>query len=198
MTVRLEEGPGWARAISTLATASERLKKAEDQAVLKEAHFQRGKMIEGIDSGAPGGKPWRKHAPLTLLVRRFKGKSGSKIMIATSALRGSVKVVPLPGGAAFVGANRKVGKVNIAALHDEGRKYSKPWTARQRRFFFAVLRKAGETRGPRTKGSGVRKVFLPARPFVGPTIARWGRPKDVKLRFEKNLAASMGGLIGKP
>jgi len=169
----------WERALRILAKAPQRIKTALDQALMQEAHRLRAAMVRGIDSGAPGGKKFAAHSPLTLVMRRFRGKGGSKILIQSAALRNSITVARV-GSVIFVGVLRgSRGRANIARIHEEGRTFTRTLSPKARRFLFAALRAAGIPPRPRAKGAsggGVTvTVRIPARPFIAPVVAAMDR-----------------------
>lgn len=187
---------GWAAAEEYFGKLPQKMGNATHQAVLKEAHYLRGKMVDGIDSGSPGGQRFAPHSPITIAVRKFVGQGGgSKIMIMSSTLRNNTKVIVLGKGIAFVGTNRKSkGGVNIAKIHDEGRNWKQPLSPRARRFLMAAMRAAGMQMAKKPKGApplGSVSIKIPPRPIVEPVIKRFARPADVRARFIKNLMAAM-------
>lgn len=198
---------GMKKALSVLEQLPGKLKKAQEKAVLQEAQFLRAKVIEGIDSGAPGGKPFAPHSPMTLAVRKARGFGGSKILVVRGGLRGSVVAISLGPGAAFVGVHSKSGAgVNIARIHEEGRTFTTTWTARQRRWFFVMMRKAGvpPRYGPKlppamrkaraAAGPTAITIRIPARPFIGPVLEKYATPDQLKARFTASVAATLGDL----
>jgi len=64
-----------------------------------------------------------------------------------------------------------------------------PMTEKSRRFFFAMLRKAGIEPTPGT-GAGVFVVQVPPRPFLRPAFKAWS--KGVQQRFLRRVAARLG------
>lgn len=185
----------WAKAARILGSAEPRVQKALQQAVLQEAHFLRKQIVVGLRSGAPGGKAFKPLSPLTLIIRRYTGRGGgSKPLNATAQLAGSVIVKPLPGPGAFVGVLRAArGKrpANLAKIHEYGRTIR--MTAKMRAFVGAIMRKSGL---PRQPGRGRAVVVIPARPFVGPVIARDGQRDLVAKRFWVNMARLLGPDFG--
>lgn len=185
----------WAKAARILGSAEPRVKRALQQAVLQEAHHLRKQIVVGLRSGAPGGKAFKPLSPLTLIIRRYTGRGGgSKPLNATSQLAGSVIVKPLPGPGAFVGVLRAAkGKrpANLAAIHEYGKTIR--MTPRMRRFLGAIMRKAGL---PRQPGRGGALVVIPARPFIGPVIAKDGQQNLVAKRFWVNMARLLGSDFG--
>jgi hypothetical protein len=207
----------WARVAAIVRNMRNKYEASVRRAMLREAHYLRGKMIEGIAQQAPAGQPFAPLSPMTLAMRQARGFAGSKALIVTGALRRSITVVHVGGGdlggAVFVGVHRQTkgpgGKsmVNIAEIHEFGRSWTQPLSAKARRYLFAVMKKAGLLMGPRMKGGGYYSsgssskvsINIPARPFVRPVIDKYGKPDDVKRRFVGNVLQGMGGdfkLIG--
>lgn len=200
----------WARAAMILRTAPAKLRLAMDRAVLAEAHFFRRKVVEGFRTQAPGGQHFKPLSPLTLAIRRFRGINSTKALIVHGDLRNSISVFhrmnPL-GAEAFVGVKRgargRQGQdlVNIAEIHEFGAgPIIIPVTDAMRRFFFAMLRKEqpGGTEG--TGGGGFRRGFLivkiPARPFLRPVAEKWFDGPQAAIRFQRRVAANLGGILG--
>lgn len=198
----------WEKAERTLQGLSGRFRKAVEGAMLKEAHFLRAKLVQGVASGAPGGKTYAPLSALTLAIRKMKGFSGTKPMIRTGTFRSQIVVVREggsgPGGKIFVGIRRGArtldGKdlVNIAELHEFGGAWTQRLTDKSRRFLFAAIRNAGLPRRPPSGVSGYVRIKIPARPTFGPVFEAFAKPEDVKKRFWANVADAMGGQLGRP
>ncbi len=191
----------WDRAQNTLKNLDRRYVRAVDQAVAKEAHFLRAQIVKTITtSGAHADRPFAPLSPSTLIIRNFVGRGGgSKPLIQTGALRSSISVVKMGGGAYFVGVKRAAGAkggANVAAIHEFGAAWSKPMTDRQRRFLHAAFRNSGAA-SPGT-GSGVLTIKIPARPFVVPTVEKFMKPNDVRQRLWAHIAKAMQGDLGTP
>lgn len=185
-----------------------RFERAQQQAVMREAHLVRSHIVKNITSGGShAGRPFAALAPGTLIIRAFRGFGGSKPLLVTGGLRNSVSVVKLAGGAVFVGVRRgtaaKGGKggANLAEVHEFGGSWTVKMTARMRRFLAAAYRRAGQQFGRGSKGggkgAGVIVVRIPARPFVGPVVEKFAKPEDVKKRFWDNVAKGMGYDFGR-
>ncbi len=104
----------WGEAARIALTMRAKFKNALEQAVMKEAHFIRGKIVHGIAAQAPGGQAFAPLSPITLAMRKAMGFGGTKALIRTGALRGAVTAIRVPGSAprAFVGILRQAkGKV---------------------------------------------------------------------------------------
>lgn len=185
----------WAKVAQITRSMRDRFEAAVRVALLREAHYLRGKMVTGIASGAPGGQAFKPLSPITLAIRKARGFGGTKPLIASGTLRRSFSVVTIRGstgigGAVFVGIHRsargKGGKslVNIAEIHEFGRSWKQRLSPRARRYLFAILAKTNISRGPAgrdkhgrfTRGKFVKRggpspdgmiaVHIPARPFV--------------------------------
>ncbi len=221
MAIVMRKYGDWAKVAQIARTMRNRFEAAVRIALLREAHFLRGKMVQGIASGAPGGFALRPLAATTLAMRKARGFAGSKPLIVTGTLRRSFSVVHVRGGtgiggAVFVGIHRqtraKSGKsmVNIAEIHEFGRSWRQKLSPRARRYLFAILGKTNIGRGPAGRNSkgqftrgkympraggikGEISIHIPARPFVRPVFTTYGKPADVKRRFVRNVADRMGG-----
>lgn len=193
----------WADASRIATTMSEKFGKAAERAVMKEAHRLRGLIIRNITGGGrPAGAPFAELSPLTLVMRKFRrGFGGSKPLIQTAALRNSISVVKVGGGAVFVGVMRKASKkgVNVAELMEFGSKqYSIKMTPKMRRFLMKAFRMAGlvSSGAKGSGGGGMLVIKIPARPFIGPVVDKEAKPADVQRRFWENVAKDMGGDFG--
>lgn len=201
----MERYGDWAEAARIANTMQAKFKRALEQAVLKEAHYIRGHIVKGIASQAPGGSAFKPLSPMTLALRKAEGFGGSKALIRTGALRGSITVLRVPGAEAkaFVGVLRKSkskdGKslANIGEIQEFGATVKR--TERQRRFLMAKLKAAGiKLPSQGGGGGGDKSVFvIPPRPFIAPVIATYAKPADVKKRFYANVAAGMDGDWGR-
>ncbi len=194
----------WVKAAKITDSMNRRFRAAAEQALLREGHYLRGKIVQNITSGgALAGKPFAPLSPSTIAIRKFLGFGGTKILMHTGALRNSITVKRV-GDAVFVGVLRqsrgKGGKsaANIADIHEFGRgPYRVIMTARQRRFLMAALGAYGGAPKP-GKGGGVLIIKIPARPFMGPVFERFAKPADVKERFWSHVSRAMGGDLGAP
>lgn len=190
MSFRVIKTGEWERAIVIMEGMPKRLPKAIDQALEQESHRLANIMLRRID-GAEGMAP---HKPLTLAIRRAQGFTGTKILIRSGTLRGSIKVVPF-GGGYFVGVKRgararNMSIVDLAKLHEEGKSWRQEMTDKQRRFLFAMLKEAGNPpRENEGSGDGILEITIPARPFIGPAI------KEFERDFEHNLERRVGLLL---
>lgn len=200
----------WAAMAKIARTMSARFKHALEVAVMQEAQFLRGLIVKGIASGAPGGRAFSPLSPLTIALRKVLGGAGSKPLIATGALRGSITVTRVASSEpkAFVGvlrnAKSKGGKslANIAEIHEFGANIRR--TEKMNRFLHAMARRAGlgkesmQGGGVASKSGGKAGVIrIPARPFIGPVVEKYARPEDVRRRFYARVAKAMDGDLGQ-
>jgi phage gpG-like protein len=201
----------WAKTGKIVDTMADRFRAAADKAIMREGHFLRGHMVQNITSGgAAAGAPFAPLSATTLKIRKFRGFGGTKVLMQTGALRGSITVAKV-GGGVFVGILRKGGKgkggrANVAEIHEFGITFSMPTTEKQRRFLMVALSGAKGTKGSPGKGSGARasgggggsiKVRIPARPFIGPVVDKMAQPEQVRKRFWDFMAKAMGYDLGK-
>lgn len=193
----------WRLAADILGNAAMNAARAFERATLAEAHFFERKLKEGIQSGAPGGKRYTPLSPLTLAMRKAAGFKGKKALIRSGAMLRSIHVVKR-GGLYFVGIDRSAKTaegddlVEIAQLHEEGAgPFVVEMTPEARRYFFAMMKEAGVTPTPGASSGGglqVAVIKIPARPTFGPVMEMWGKPEDVRARFEDRVARILYGL----
>jgi hypothetical protein len=195
----------WAKGTQIMERMNERFEKAAEQAILQEAHYLRGKMVQNLTSGGTlAGAPFAPLSPMTLAVRQFTGRGGTKPLIVTGSMRNAITVVKVAGGV-FVGIKRAgkggpgKGGANLAALHEfGGGPWTRPMSDKQRRFLAAAARAAGIPFGDPSKGGHSLTIKIPARPFMQPVIDKFAQGEDVKKRFWNAVARSMGGDFGTP
>lgn len=208
----------WAKAGMITSTMVARFKKASDMATRIEAERLRAHMIKGIRSGAPGGQKFADLSSTTIKVRKFVGRGGSKPLIQSGMLVGSIKVKKYPGGIYFVGISKTAdgGRANIAEMNEYGATIAARLTPKALRFLHAVARQyanrdekgrfipksqrgsSNVVKPPSGGGVGIIIIRIPPRPFVQPTADAHAKPSDVKKRFGRNLAALLGGQLGAP
>jgi hypothetical protein len=160
------------------------------QAVLQEGEHMRAEVVKGILSGAPGGVPFKPHSKATLAIRRAQGFGGTKIMMRGGDLVGNVVVIQAPSGGVWVGVKRgarnREGKnlVDIAKRQEKG-SGPHPMSAKQRKWFFAMLRKGGmKPDGSKKGGMGIK---IPARPFLEPIFKKHASPALVRERVLERI-----------
>jgi hypothetical protein len=201
--IKVEPFGEWGKLQRILSKLPERFDAACRQALNAEAQSLRGHMIKNLNSGGKhAGQPFAPLSPLTLVMRRFKGFAGSKPLNVTRGLAAQITVTHY-GGGAFVGIRRgaphKSGVANLALIHEDGRTIVIPKTLKMIRFLAVAFKRAGAARdGGQVGQPGVIVVRIRARPFIGPTIARWAQPDDLLDRFFSRVAVSLSGDLGRP
>lgn len=188
--VRVQLTGDWKVALAKLQAIERKAKPALERAILAEAHEIRGEMVRGIDSGAPGGRPFAPHAPATPYLRLAAGAKGSKIEIASSTMRNAITVVRLPSGGAFIGVHRSApGKrLRIAEIQERGATIRV--TPKMRRFLHARLRSVGAPRA--ASGVAVVQIRIPPRPFIGPVVAKIQHSGQLQQRILQRVAGELG------
>jgi hypothetical protein len=179
------------------------VKQGLDKAFAQEAEFLRGKMVGGLQSGSPGGKPLKPHSAATAAIRRAGGFAGTKILIRGGGMLGSIKVTRMGQSTYFIGILRGAkgaggkGRVNLGQLHHTGKSWR--MSNAQRRWLFGMLRKAGQLhgRGGAGRGGGGGRITIPARPFIPPVLEKWGKGRMIKARLNARLAKMYKGKLSK-
>jgi hypothetical protein len=185
----------WGKARKLFANLSKTATGAADAAVQQEAHYLRGKIVQGITDQAPGGRSFKPLSPLTIAARRMRGFRGTKALMVRGDLRNSITVMR-QGTKTFVGvlrtATAKDGKklINIANVHEFGQVIVMKLTPKMRRFLAVLYKKAGIPRVSSAGGGGKDTVVIriPARPFLRPVFEKDAKPADVKRRLEERMA----------
>lgn len=199
----------WSMAKTILASGAE-LSKAIDYAVQMEAQDARKKIIKGIRDQAPGGRKFAPLSPMTLAMRKLRGFRGSKALVESGALIGSITVVRKSKGKWFVGvlrsARAKDGKslVNVARVHELGAVIVLRVSPKMRTFLMASMRRAnlgGSKKGAGFIGGqlsrGIIVIKIPARPFIGPVIDKIAKDRaGLQKRLAQRIARKMNFKLG--
>lgn len=218
MVLKVRMTGSWGKAAEIL-NDTKSLKDAINYAVVQEAHQARRDIVKGITNQAPGGQQFQKLAAFTLAMRKLKGFRGTKALLVTGGLRGSITVKSMAPGKAFVGvlrsARSKDGKelFNIAKTHELGQVIVVRVTPKMRKFLMIQMRKSGIGTRTKTAGgskkskfvasgkgqlsSGVIVIKIPARPYMGPVIEKIASnpaalQKRLAARISKKLRLSLG------
>lgn len=196
----------WGKARRELATLGAKALAVARQAILQEAHFLRGKMVEGIREQAPGGQRFKALSPLTLAARRLAGFRGTKALVRTGTLRNAITVVER-GGQVFIGILRTArGEdgdelTNVAAVHEFGAgPFVVQITDKMRAYLGALLEEAGILPAAQSASGGGRGylvIRIPARPFIGPVFKKFGKPADVRARLQERVAKLLNRSTGR-
>jgi hypothetical protein len=180
----------WDRASRALMFFAARYGGIIRMAVLQEGEHLRAEVVKGILSQGPGGVPFKPHSKATLAIRRAQNFGGTKIMVRSNTLVGSISVIQGPSGTTWVGVKRgaktKEGRsvVDIAMRQEKGAG-PYPMTPKQRKWFFAMLRKGGMQPGE-GKGVGIG-IKIPARPFLEPIFKKFAKPEMVRERMLERI-----------
>lgn len=192
MTVTFQRVGDWERMAKIAATWDRRFRRALETSVMQEAQMMRGLIVKGIASQAPGGRAFRPLSPFTVALRKITGGGGSKALMASGALRGSITVTRVGGSypKAFIGVLRnakgKNGKslANIASMHEFGGTIRK--TAKMNRFLWAMGRRVSlATEGVQVGGT-TQQAFL--------RKGRWVQSNGRALKGE-HIAAAQGAAM---
>lgn len=185
----------WQQVRSMMTGINAKMSIAIQKALLAEGQFLRAQMVQGFTSQAPGGLRFAPLSPTTLTLRGGSGFSGSKALIRTGTLRGSITVVREAGGIVFVGVHRQsASRVNIARVHEFGAKIR--ITNKMRMWLMARLHEAGQKGfvlgGSAPKSSGF--IVIPPRPFVRPVFEQYVRAgkAQAQQRMQAHMARSLG------
>jgi hypothetical protein len=185
----------WKKARGIFTGLSSTVSKAADASIQQEAHFLRGRMVQGISEQSPGGQRFKPLSPLTLASRRLRRFPGTKALIVRADLRNGITVAR-QGGKTFIGILRQAkdssGKnlVDLAAVHEFGAgPIVMKVTPKMRRFLAVLYKQAGIPRiSTGSSGGGYVVIRIPARPFIRPVFDRDAKPADVKKRLEERMA----------
>lgn len=170
-------GPWQATALALLSAPE----KIQD-AWLTSANLHLGTLRDAIRKKYKSAKPGL--AASTLLARKKAGRGGSKPLIVGGDLRNSVSLTEQQSGL-FVGVLRgargKGGKSmhNIAEIHEQGRTFAVPATARSKAFLAGVFGEPSIINSP----AKFFIVRIPARPVFEPAFQAWD-----KSAFENSVA----------
>lgn len=212
MPIEVRQWGDWVRARRAISIpAQARLERAWKKSILKEAHYWRKALVQGLTKQTPGGQRFQKLSPLTRAKRKAQGFAGRKALIRTGTERRSI-VVSQRMGAVFVGILRGTkttdGKdlVNIARVHEEGRIVVIRVTEKMRRYFYAMMRKGGlnaTTRGGKRRKTGgglargVLVIKIPARPLFKPVYEHMYKNKgSLARRMAKRISLTTKGEFG--
>ena len=167
----------WRRARRILRGSRDDMRRAVDRMARAEARHVARKIVEGLKTQRPGGRPIRPPSRATLLVRQLRGISSRRALVASGQLMRAIAVTRGGRGRYFVGVKRqRRGRGPrldvIARMQEEGfGPVVIKITPKMRRFLGAVFR--GRPRG--TASRGVVVVRVPPRPFIRPVVEREAR-----------------------
>ena len=186
----------WQQVRSLMGGIHGKMSVAIQKATLAEGQFIRAQMVQGFTSQAPGGQRFAPLSAATMTLRGGSGFSGSKALIRTGTLRGSITVVQETGGVVFVGVHRQsAARVNIARIHEYGATIRV--TPKMRLFLMAKLHeaaRAGHVLGGSHKSKSPGFIVIPPRPFVAPVFHQYVHAGKhlAQQRFQAHIAKSLG------
>lgn len=165
------------------------IEKAIRRAVLREAHWMRKQMVEGLKSGAPAGRTLTPNAPSTVTL-----KGSSKPLIASATMLNSIAVIR-KGKGVFIGIRRSSKRgVNLAILHETGGVIRQTVTSKQRRFLMMLSKKMFGRMFAPAVGSTMT-IRIPARPFISPIVEKFA--PTLAKRIVHTFANVLGGDFGR-
>lgn len=215
LTLKITQSGDW-RQVRDLLEKLKRGGRVWESVVAKEAKHAAGLVKKNLVSqGKLAGTKWPPASKLTALRKRSK-----KLLIESGQLSKSIGHVQ-SGNTWFVGVvsseAHKGSKISLDALarvHEYGVTIVQQWTAKQRRAFFALLRKYGASKraGAKKAGQGARTptprdgrtgrfkapkaapagamtvvIKIPARPFIFPVLNKLYR--DSQDAVERRILA---------
>lgn len=211
MELKIRPIGAWPEATATFTNLPARHLRASKAALWLEARRFRLEVQAGIRSGAPGGKAFKPLSPLTIALHG----AGKGILNRTETMINEVVIIREGNN---VSITVRGSRTRVADIHEGGRTFKRVLTKKQRMFLFAAMKRAGITPGKGGGGGGgpmrdsagkflskeqkaaqVGMTIIPARPFFGPTAAKYF--KNVRAAEQRLLGdwrTSMGGkFLGK-
>ena len=202
----------WGKAKATLGVVSNHfaVQKILEGAMKQEAMRARRLLVEGMRSGAPGGKRFAPHAPSTTITRKYKrrrGSKGNKPLISSGSMVRAINTRHVAGQGSFVGilrsARSRSGKslVNLMQVHENGKVIAIRVTPAMRAYLMAMFRQAGvEGGGSGGLARGIIIVRIPARPVFEPVwrkhFAGGKAAKRIQAHVQARLLGVGVGLLG--
>jgi len=204
--VRILRVGKWEVARHILHSLPHRFEKAVDEGIAQEAHFMRGKVVEGLREQAPGGQTFKPLVESTIAKRQLLRFRGTKALIVRGDLARSITVQRQPSGSYFVGVLRtargRLGSplANVAELNEFGsRPIAIRITPKMRRFLAMLGHMTGHEPSEDGGGTGIVVVQIPARPFMRPVAEKYFGDRDaVAQRFLGRISRSLAGDLGTP
>jgi hypothetical protein len=206
--MRVTKTGQWQQANGTFDAAATGMASAINAAVTLEAHRARRECIQGISSGAPGGKKFTPLKETTKAVRRAtRGTKKPLPMQETGEYKRAIVVESIPSEmVAFCGILRRAktadGKslANVAEVHEFGAgPFGVPITDKSRRFFFWAMAQGGLAVDQESSGAAAFVITIPARPVFGPVWdkMRSGSKKRIQAAIQQRLFGKYGRTPGR-
>lgn len=196
-------GPGWVKAARALRTFGPEFATMRTKALRAEAEFFKAKIIEGIQSQSPGGRPLKPLSPYSVMMRQFLGYKGEKALIQRGDLLRSIGIQQSGRDRFYVGVKRGAtssdGKdlVTIAEIQEKGAgPFVVKITPKMRAFLAMVFRKMNKTGSPGGKGGkGYMLITIPPRPFMGPVFDKYGEPGRARARMLQRFSVLLRAFL---
>ncbi len=181
----------WSAGAKFLGETDGKTNQALKFAILGEALETEKDIKEGIKSGSPGGKTFKKLSELTLAKRKAKGIRGTKPLIRRGDLRRSVRTTFKSDGF-FVGVLKTArgsdgqSMFNVAKIQENGQQMildvdKAGKGGKTVRSFFMALFLQGFIDKPLKKSTTFLIVQIPPRPFIGPVFKKRNQGRGARL-----------------
>ena len=158
-----------------------------------EARDLRARVIEGLDTGAPGGKRLTPLAESTRAMRALIGMSSRQALVATGQLRNSIQVWR-SGPSWMVGV---VGpRAALVETLEKGVTRVLRMTEQQRKWLFATLGRANPGAQPAGGGEMITQT-IPPRPFLTPVYLAYLRDTSTGSRVLLAVARWTGSAFAR-
>ena len=180
----------WAKLIARYKSTAGGMHGAIEKALHQEGEFYVKKIVNGIESKAPAGKPFIPLKQSTINTRKALGFRSAKPLKESKDLINSVGY-KVRDYVLFVGvlaeSRRKDGKdaVKLANIHEFGHGPILIKVTPAMRAFLAINVFKNDLQQTKNKksGTGVIVVNIPARPFLGPIYERYAEGTGVKRLY---------------
>jgi hypothetical protein len=187
----------WGKFDTTMRRAMGMMSAAMDAGIKAAADLARKELVRGVERGSPGGQRLRPPSRGTLLARRMAGISGTRALISTGRVYGSMEVMREGLHRYRVGVPSRNGLAEVARLHEHG---AGPFYVRITPKMMAYLAAAGILNGDGRSGSGrgYAVIRIPARPVFAPmTRAILARPEPYIRAARAAFASRLGHVLGR-
>lgn len=202
MVITTKRTGAWREVGNLLKNGPPVIRRGVKTQVIGMAEEIRDKIVEGIRTQAPGGKPFKPLEQDTLAARRRRRFNGPLALIGSQAenLIKSV-VVKKRGGGLIVNVGvfskkktrRGATVYGVGEMNEYGKTIKRRLTPKMRRFLHAFFRKEGLLKEGNSK-KGLMLITIPARPFIDPVVKKYGRRAAIKWKIvswvEKQLRAA--------
>lgn len=199
--VKVKKVGQWDKLRKVLPQVDEDYKKAQTQAVEKEALLFAKKVDEAFKtSGGSNGKKWAPNSRSTIAI-----KGSAKPLINSGDLRSSITVKNVGADKFFAGVPNNVRSknggqmVNIGEVHEFGKVIVMRITKKQHAFVMANLAKLGGGRrggGGSFRVGGTLVIKIPQRSFLGATMEAHFTERKSRSRIKRRISAKLRAKYG--